>query len=151
MAWVRQTGKGITCEIGWMVNFGRITFHSTQSREHAEKGLARKIAAELREWEDNRAYRANIAKAAREERRLRLVARLCSNVIATISDAKALGYCAPGIAAFQTRHGIGDSASLHALVKTGDPSAVRLAMTVARRVVAKKPQTSTCVQTSTHA
>lgn len=73
-------------------------------------------------------------KTNKAERRARLVARLCGNVRATIADARALGYCLPGIQAFQERHGIGDEATLPELVRTGDPSAVRLALSVARKV-----------------
>jgi hypothetical protein len=43
-------------------------------------------------------------------RRARLVARLCDGIAATITDAKSLGYCEPGIRQFQARHGIGDVA-----------------------------------------
>lgn len=62
------------------------------------------------------------------------MARLCNGAHATLADAKSLGYCEPGIRAFQTRHGIGDAATLPELVRTGDPSAVRLALKIARTV-----------------
>lgn len=63
-----------------------------------------------------------------------LVARLCHGVTATLADARAMHYCEPGIRAFQERHGVGDTATLPELIRTGDPSAVRLALSIARKV-----------------
>ena len=63
--------------------------------------------------------------------------------IATIADARAMGYCEPGIESFQAKHGIGDSASLPALVRTGNPDAIRLALKLARRVSVKAQKQAT--------
>lgn len=35
---------------------------------------------------------------------------------------------------FQAQHGIGSSATLPSLIRTGNPSAIRLALAIARRV-----------------
>ena len=80
-----------------------------------------------------REERGDAAQWAKDERRARLVARLC-DVSATIADARAMGYCLPGIEAFQSHHHIGDSAPLRALLATGNAAAVRLALAVARKV-----------------
>jgi hypothetical protein len=134
--WVKSgKGKKITSEIGWIANFGRTCYHSTKSREDAERGLQKKLAAERREWQADQQRRADALRHAKDERRARLVARLCGSVTATLADAKALGFCTPGIESFQQRHGIGNSATLPQLVRTGNPSAVRLALAVARRVL----------------
>ena len=125
--WVRAKGKAITSERGWIVGNGQVCYHSTKSREHARKGFERKHAAHLAEIRLR-----NIT--AKQERRARLIARLCGNVKATIADARALGYCAPGIQAFQQQHGIGDEVPLPALIRTGNPSATRLALNIARKL-----------------
>lgn len=65
--WVRAKGKGITSERGWIAAQGPVCYHSTVSREHAEKGLARKLATEAKERD----------------------ARLCNGLVATLADAKA--------------------------------------------------------------
>lgn len=125
--WVKPHAKGIVAERGWVAAEGPVCYHSTESLEHARKGLRKKLDAEARE--------ARIRKvSAKQNRRARLVARLCGSLTATIEDARALGFCSPGIAAFQTRFGIGDSATLPELVRTGDPSAIRLALSLARKV-----------------
>ena len=127
--WVKSHGKGIISESGWVVGTpdGSACFHSTQSREHARAGLAKKLA--IQEVE-----RQAAKLTAKQERRARLVARLCRGASATLADARALGYCAPGIQAFQARFGIGDAAPLPDLIRTGDPSAVRLALAMARKL-----------------
>jgi hypothetical protein len=128
--WVRAKGKALVSEAGWIAyspDFGGTCYHSTQSRAHAESGLSRKLSITRRE--------AQAAAASRKAtRRLQLIARLCRNVVATVDDARALGYCSPGIAAFQSRHGIGDRATLPELMQTGDPAAQRLALCLARQV-----------------
>lgn len=125
--WVRAKGKAIVAERGWIASHGGSVYHSTKSMADAQAKCARKVAAAQRE----EAARRKDRKAAR---RARLVARLCAGVTASIEDARALGYCTPGIAAFQSRHGIGDVATLPQLVQTGDPSAVALALKIARTV-----------------
>jgi hypothetical protein len=141
--WVKSKGKALVSEAGWIAyspDFGGIQgvtgsqgiqgihcYHSTQSRAHAEAGLARKLAIARRE--------VQAAAASRKvTRRLQLIARLCRNAVATVEDARALGYCSPGIAAFQSRHGIGDRATLPELMRTGDAAAQRLALSLARQV-----------------
>jgi hypothetical protein len=125
--WVRSKGKSIVAESGWIAGNARCCYHSTVSADDARQGFQRKL--KKLEREDRKARENNKA-----ERRARLVARLCGSVRATIADARSLGYCAPGIQAFQGRYGIGDEATLPELVRTGDPSAVRLALSVARKV-----------------
>lgn len=129
--WVRTKGKAIESEAGWIAWNGSICYHSTKSMEHAKAGFDRKLKAHLKVLREER-------KSHKENRRARLVARLCAGVTATIEDARRLGYCTPGIQAFQSRYGIGDSATLPELVRTGNPSAVRLALSVARNL---KPAT----------
>lgn len=128
--WLKNKGKAIVSEAGWIAyapEFGGTCYHSTQSRAHAEAGLVRKLAVARRE--------AQAAAASRKAtRRLQLIARLCRNAVATVEDARALGYCSPGIAAFQARHGIGDRATLSELMSTGDAAAQRLALSLARQV-----------------
>lgn len=129
--WVNRSRGKLEAETGWVAYdyATRQCYHSTESYEHAEKGLAKKV----------RVAREEAAQRdPRVQRRLKLIARLCENAKATIADAKALGFCDPGIAAFQSRFGIGDTASLPDLVKTGDPSAVRLALHLAKKIHFKK-------------
>jgi hypothetical protein len=125
--WVKNRGKAIVSESGWIVGNGQICYHSTVSREHAQKGFAKKHAAHLAEIQELR-------RSQKQERRVRLIARLCGNAKATLADALALGYCTPGIQAFQAKHGIGDETSLPALISTGNAHAVRLALNVARKI-----------------
>lgn len=125
--WVRRDGKRLTQETGWIVGNGAHCFHSTVSLDDANRKFSRKLDSIKREAEERRRNR-------KAERRAALVVRLCRGAVATIADAKALGYCEPGIRSFQSRHGLGDSASLPDLIRTGDPSAVRLALAVARKV-----------------
>ena len=132
--WVKKKGKAITSEIGWIAFFGSVCYHSTTSQGEADKGLARKLAAARREWADEQIRQLDRVKSAKEERRARLVARLCGSIVATVADARALGFCPPGIEQFQQQHGIGSSAPLPSLIRTGNPSAIRLALAIARRV-----------------
>ena len=132
--WVKRKGKTITSEVGWIAFFGSICYHSTISQSDAGKGLARKLDAARREWSGEQIRQLDRVKSAKEERRARLVARLCGSVVATVADARALGFCPPGIEQFQAQHGIGSSAPLPSLIRTGNPSAIRLALAIARRV-----------------
>lgn len=136
--WVKSSGKQIVSQPGWIIGDENVGFHSTKSREDAVKGYTKKRAAwdaeRLTQAEREKAWKASPAYKA--ERRARLVARLCGSITATIEDARALGYCVPGIEAFQRQHGISDTATLPQLVKTGDPSAVALALKIARKVKA---------------
>lgn len=134
--WVKSTGKQITEQAGWIIGDDECCYHSIKSREDAVKGHAKKRAkldaVKLEQAERERAYKAS--PAFKNERRARLIARLCKEAHATIEDARALGYCTPGIEAFQRQHGIGNEASLPQLVRTGNPSAVVLAMKTARKI-----------------
>ncbi len=122
-------GKPLHSVSGWVAYDAatNICYHSTASREAAEKGLAKKLAIHT-------AAQARVVESRKIQRRLRLVARLCHSVTATVEDARRLGFCTPGIQSFQTRYGIGDAAPLPDLVRTGDPAAIRLALEVARKV-----------------
>jgi hypothetical protein len=124
--WVRSKGKAIVSERGWIAGHGGTCYHSTKSMADALAKYARKVKAAQREDAARR-------KDRKATRRARLVARLCGGIAASISDAKAMGYCEPGIRAFQARHGLGDSASLPELVKTGNASAIALALSIARK------------------
>jgi len=136
--WVTTKRGAITCETGWIANFGATCYHSTASQRAAEQGLAKKLASQRAFWASAAEARKNAAQYAKDERRARLVARLC-DVSATIADARAMGYCLPGIEAFQSQHHIGDTAPLRALLASGNPSAVRLALAVARKVRRVEP------------
>lgn len=125
--WVAAKNKRLSAVHGWIAAGGGIVYHSTQSMEHARGGLARKARAAERE-----AARARLD--ARADRRARLVVRLCRGAVATVGDALAAGYCEPGIKAWQEKNGIGDSAPLAELVRTGDPLATQLAFNLARRL-----------------
>ena len=138
VCWVRTKGKAITEEIGWISHFGTVCYHSTKSQQSADQGLKIKLAAMRDEWAAQAVARANAAQWAKDERRARLIARMC-DVSATIADAREMGYCLPGIEAFQSQHHIGDSAPLRALLNTGNAAAVRLALAVARKVRRTEP------------
>jgi hypothetical protein len=139
-AWTKRNGKAITAEIGWIAFFGTVCYHSTTSQGDADKGLARKLAAMRREWVQAEEQRQLSVLAGKAERRARLIARLCVHVTATVADARALGFCPAGIEQFQSQHGIGNSASLPELVRTGNASAIRLALNIARKVTREKQQ-----------
>ena len=135
--WIKAgKGKSIESESGWIGCVGGTIYHSKKSAEDAQAGAKRKAQrAERERWE---------TKNARViERRARLVSRLCGGLVATIADARAMGYCEPGIESFQAKHGIGDAASLPALVRTGNPDAIRLALKLARRVSVKAQKRAT--------
>lgn len=125
--WVRTKGKAISSESGWVVGNGALCYHSTKSAAHAEEGFRRKLAAHEREEKLAR-------DAGKTERRARLISRLCCGAMATVKDAKRKGYCDPGIEAFQSRYGIGDSCSLPELVRTGNHAAAALALDIARKL-----------------
>ena len=133
VCWVKTKGKAITLQTGWISHFGTVCYHSTKSQQSADQGLKIKLAAMRDEWAAQAVARANAAQWAKDERRARLIARLC-DVSATIADAREMGYCLPGIEAFQSQHHLGDSAPLRALLSTGNAAAVRLALAVARKV-----------------
>lgn len=118
--WAKKHNKSLKSEAGWIIGDDVCCYHSTISREDAVKGHAKK--------------RSMIDREKKADRRARLVARLCCNAKATIADAKSLGYCDPGIAAFRERYKIGETASLPELCRTGNPSAVRLALHLARKL-----------------
>ena len=127
--WAETSSKQARSVSGWIAASpdGATLYHSTTGAVNAHAGLARKLRLIAKEAEESR----NAKKTAR---RARLVARLCSGAVATVADARAMGYCGPGIAAFQSRFGIGDAAPLPELVRTGNPMAVALALKLARAV-----------------
>lgn len=127
--WLEIKGRQLTVTQGWFVVEGGMSYHSEVSLEHAQKGLAKKVAVLQRELKERENYR-------KTQRRVSLVARLCNGLKATIADAKELGFCDVGIQQFQNRFGISDSATLPDLVRTGDPSATRLAFHLARKAIA---------------
>lgn len=130
--WVVAKNKSIAAVSGWVAWSGdrKTIFHSTESRDHASKGLAKKVAAAKKEA-------ILSAQKSKIERRARLVARICGGLVATVADAKRLGYCEPGILAFQNSTGFGDSVALPDLVKSGNASAVALALAIARKLSTK--------------
>jgi hypothetical protein len=133
--WAKVSGKQLTSESGWIIGNGAMCYHSTASRAAAVAGYDKKLAIHNRQQAEQaeraRAHRAS--PAGKAERRARLVARLCGGITATLADARALGYCTPGIEQFQRTHGIGDTATLPQLVKSGNPAAQRLALHIARQ------------------
>jgi hypothetical protein len=133
--WVECKAKQIVAVNGWIVWNDTLCYHSTKSVEDAQKGLDRKIRAFEKEEIERK-------KHIKESRRARLVAKLCKNVTATITDAKSMGYCDPGIRGFQQRFGIGDSATLNELLNTKDPYAVNLVLKVARKIKKTKKLTT---------
>lgn len=130
-AWVVVKNKSLKVERGWVAYENGTCYHSQASFDHAKKSLRCKI----KRLEKERAVETLRQKISRRER---LVVRLCKNAKATLKDAKSLGFCEPGIKAFQSRHNIGDEASLADLVKTGNPEATRLAFHVARNLYVEK-------------
>lgn len=130
--WLSIKNRSLHVTQGWFVTDGVNSYHSEVSLEHAQKGLAKKKKA-LKERERQVLEAKDYQKT---QRRVSLVARLCDGLKATIADAKELGFCSVGIQQFQNRFGIGDSATLPELVKTGDPSATRLAFHIARKAIA---------------
>lgn len=132
--WLACKGKKISTETGWLaterVGATLLTYHHRGTAQQARKHIAGKAAA----YREHLARRsATERQAARERRRARLLGCM-ARVKATLADAKRLGFCTPGIQSFQSRHGIGDEATLDQLIQTGDPSAVRLALHVAQSV-----------------
>lgn len=134
--WLTIKNRSLHLTEGWFVVDGANSYHSKESLEHAQKGLAKKVAV----WQKELKKRERLVLEAKDyqktQRRVSLVARLCDGLKATISDAKELGFCSVGIQQFQSRYGIGDSATLPELVRTGDPSATRLAFHLARKAIA---------------
>jgi len=139
-AWVQRAGKQIKAVIGWIATFGEAIYHSTESQEHADRGLARQLRIEAQSWHDNEPTRQQQQQARKADRRARLIARLCSTLTASIADARDLGYCPAGIANFQQTHGISDTATLRQLMDSNDARAQRLALHIARKVTRKTQQ-----------
>lgn len=138
--WVKRVNKSIVSEEGY-ITYGTTTkgeyiVYHAQSKKQADKGLKLKLQKENdREAEVARivaSHKEQARNQGRERRRARLLGRL-AGVEATIEDARRLHFCEAGIRSFQARFGIGDRAGLHQLVETGDPSAIRLAVEIARR------------------
>ena len=150
--WLRRDGnsKRVLAQHGWIASDGPTRcYHSTISAAHAAEGLARKVAAQTEAAAEAKALaearllalppeeRARLARLRREARRASLLARISTQVTASEPDARALGYCSPGIAAFRAQYGItGERVALADLCRTGDRQAIALAITVARRAAA---------------
>lgn len=132
-AWVIVKGKALRAQCGFVAFDAahNLCYHSTTTLEAAQLGLKKKVASHVRE-------EALRIAASRAERRAYLIARLCGKASATIADAKELGFCEPGIRAFQQSFGIGDEATLTQLIRTGNSSAVRLALHVARKISSER-------------
>ncbi len=134
--WLSIKNRSLHVTQGWFVVDGANSYHSEVSLEHAKKGLEKKVAV----WQKELKKRERMVLEAKDyqktQRRVSLVARLCDGLKATIEDAKELGFCSAGIQQFQNRFGISDSATLPELVRTGDPSATRLAFHLARKAIA---------------
>lgn len=136
--WAQKgAGKGITSVDGWIAHdpARSLMCHSTISASDATKGLIKKTNVTLEEHRHQEALRE---ASPRQERRARLIAKICGNIHATIGDAQKLGYCNAGITAFRQLHGIGDTASLPMLLESGNPLAIKLALYLARRTAANK-------------
>ena len=75
--------------------------------------------------------------AARHERRVRLLARLTTTLTAGYDDARAVGYCEPGIAAWAAERGIALNATvpISMLMKDTDRRAQAVALRVARKAL----------------
>lgn len=129
--WVQRNNKQIIHKQGWIAWNDTMMYHSTESHEHAVKGLERKIKIAKKEEQDAR-------NRNKEYRRARLIAKLCNGVHATIEDAKSLGYCDPGIDNFKSRYNIGNTATLNQLLNTKDSYAIRLALHIARKLKKNK-------------
>jgi hypothetical protein len=125
--WVQTKVKSIVAVNGWICWNETMCYHSTKSYADAEKGLSKKIKLAQEE-------RKRQINAKKEDRRARLIARLCKNVNATFEDARSLGYCEPGIRSFQQTYNISNQATLQELMATKNPLAVKLAITVARKI-----------------
>jgi hypothetical protein len=126
-SWAVVRNKRLAAERGWVAIDGGFLYHSTESLDHARRGVARKVAAAAKEA-------GRVTRDRRADRRAALVIRLCRGAQATVADALAAGYCPAGIRAWQEKNGIGDAAALADLVRTGDPLATRLAFDLARKV-----------------
>jgi len=97
-----------------------------------------------------RARKVNLAEiqarmdgeSARESRRLRLLARISSNVMVTRADAAATGACAAGIAAWCASVGAGDSMTARDVVRlateTGERRATLAAIFACRRALVRE-------------
>jgi len=96
------------------------------------------VAACRAEWEAKRqraeAQRLKAAITRRQERKARLIARLCAKLPVTYADARSVGYCAAGIGAFQARWQLGETATIAQLRATGDSRVTAIITAVARRV-----------------
>jgi len=137
--WLKARNKQLAIVAGFVAydTESHLCHHSEISPAHAHRGLEIKVAY----W---KAEQKRTAQHRRDERRTRLIARLCPTAAATIEDAKRLGFCEPGIRAFQEKHGIGDEAQLSALLATKDDRAIMVAIEVARQIKRGAPPRPTC-------
>lgn len=128
-SYVRHGLRGPT---GYALHHPRLRYNSGWEHGVTLEECRAELAEKLRyqRGQEIEAKRTN-AERRRLERRISLVLILCKNAVATLDDARGAGYCRAGIAAFQERHGFGDSVPLRDLVATGNPQAVSLARRVA--------------------
>lgn len=133
--WLTIKNRSLHVTHGWFVVDGANSYHSEVSLEHAQKGLAKKIAAWQKALKERERQVLEAKDYQKTQRRISLVARLCDGLTATIKDARDLGFCNSGIQQFQSRYGISDSATLPELIKTGNAHATRLAFHLARKAI----------------
>jgi hypothetical protein len=129
----------------WRVTGSR--WWHAETRRAAETEIVR--AAEALAWAEDyeRTWQAAIQedqersarKAAKAERRERLLARLTTTLSACWEDALAAGYCQAGIRAWASQHGIAEPETarvpLRELVADEDRRAQALALEMARRAI----------------
>lgn len=137
--WLKARNKQLAIVEGFIAYDAesRLCHHSEISLDHAERGLEIKLGY----W---RAIQEKAKQRKKDERRASLIARLCPTATATIEDAKRLGFCEPGIRAFQEKHNIGDEAKLSALLATKDDRAIMVAIEVARQMKRSAPPRPAC-------
>lgn len=125
-AWARVKGKALFLQRGWVVYDAatQFCFHSTKSRKAAQAGLAKKVT-------DFGVRQAGICIPESE-----LVRVAEQKLPATFRDARRLGFCLPGIRAFQEKFGIGDKTDTAVLLASGNPDARRLALHLAAQHLA---------------
>lgn len=103
-----------------------------------EAERARKTALKLeeidRENERLRSIEAGYRQKRRDERRARLITRLCDRAIVTVADVRAVGACMVGIENWCAAHSVSTDASLPITVLATDLQAFPYALAIARRV-----------------
>jgi len=136
--WVETARKRHSSVQGWIFYDPetRLCFHSDRSAEHAQNGLKRKV-------KKHTALQKEEARAAAELAEASKAIVEAKEIFATVQEARAFGYCSPGIREFQAKHNLGDTVSLADLAATGDARAQRLAVTLWRKHNSATTQTQT--------